>query len=136
MVGRAVSTTLHRLGDLPAARRLLAAELERRGCSVADQLAILIATHEAAKNGLRFSVEQPVYITLHVWPDQVTVCVADSGHGFDLSGWQPGHWPEPHEASGRGLHLMHELMDAVEVIQPRLGCIVRMTRTLTRPAAA
>ena len=136
MVEGPISTTLHSLEDLPAARCLLATELERRGCPESDLQDIVLATHEAAKNGLRFSGERPVYVTLHLQEDRVTVCVADHGEGFDCSRCQPSLLPDPQQSHGRGLHLMHELMDTVEVARQPLGCVVRMSRRLALAASA
>jgi anti-sigma regulatory factor (Ser/Thr protein kinase) len=85
---------------------------------------------------LRFSGERPVYVTAHLCNDRVTVCVADHGEGFDCSRCQPSLLPDPQQAHGRGLHLMHELMDAVEVVPQPLGCVVRMTRHLALAASA
>ena len=136
MTAKPVSTTVHCFGDLPAARLLLATELERRGCSAADLQDIILATHEAAKNGLRFSGERPVYVTLHLEDDRLTVCIADSGEGFDRRRCQPTICPDSQKSSGRGLYLMHELMDVVEVVQHPLGCVVRMSRRLELSASA
>jgi anti-sigma regulatory factor (Ser/Thr protein kinase) len=123
-----ISTTVHAPDDLLALRQLLSAELERRRCSQADSEAVILATHEAAKNGLRFSGERPVYITLHFHPDRLLVCVADSGQGFDLG--RRNALPSVHRSSGRGLHLMEQLMDDVTVSLPPLGCLVRMGKRL------
>lgn len=125
-----ISTTIHAPDDLLALRCLLSAQLERRGCSQTDSEAVILATHEAAVNGLRFSGERPVYITLHFHPDRLLVCVADSGQGFDLGRRRRNALPSVHRPSGRGLHLMEQLMDDVAVSVPPLGCLVRMGKHL------
>jgi anti-sigma regulatory factor (Ser/Thr protein kinase) len=124
------STTVHAPDDLLALRRLLSAQLERRSCPQADSEAVILATHEAAMNGLRFSGERPVYITVHFHPDRLLVCVADSGQGFDLGRRRRNALPSVHRPSGRGLHLMEQLMDDVTVSVPPLGCLVRMGKRL------
>lgn len=136
MVETPISTTVHSLEDLPAARHLLARELERCGCPKSELCDIILATHEAAKNGLRFSGERPVYVTAHLCDDRITVCVADCGAGFEPGRCQPALCPDPQQSHGRGLHLMCELMDAVEVDRRPLGCVVRMSRRLVPAASA
>ena len=125
-----ISTTVHAADDLFALRHLLSAQLERRSCPQADSEAVILATHEAAMNGLRFSGERPVYITLHFHPGRLLVCVADSGPGFDLGRRRRNALPGVHRPSGRGLHLMEQLMDDVTVSLPPLGCLVRMEKRL------
>jgi len=136
MAAEPTSTTVHSLGDLVALRRFLWRELERRGCSQNDGEAVILAAHEAAKNGLRYSGERPVYITLHFALDRVVVCVADCGQGFDYSRWQGSPPPGAHRPSGRGLHLMQQLMDQVEVAGQPFGCVVRMRKRLALDSAA
>ena len=130
MADTPISTKICASGDLLALRHVLARSLERRGCSAGDIQAVVLAAHEAAKNGLRFSGERPVYVTVHFQPDQVAVCVADAGTGFDHDRWRGDVLPDVQQTNGRGLHLMHGLMDCVEVVVQPLGCIVRMTRRL------
>jgi anti-sigma regulatory factor (Ser/Thr protein kinase) len=125
-----ISTTIHAPDDLLALRWLLSAQLEQRGCSQADSEAVVLATHEAAMNGLRFSGERPVYITVHFHPDRLLVCVADSGQGFDYGRWRRKALPGVHQLGGRGLQLMDQLMDDVTVSVPSLGCLVRMGKRL------
>jgi len=50
---------------------------------------IILATHEAAKNGLRFSGERPVYVTAHLCDDRISVCVADCRAGLGRGRRQP-----------------------------------------------
>ena len=131
MADTPISTTIHAQGDLLALRRFLWRSLERRGCPSGDIHAVVLAAHEAAKNGLRFSGERPVYVTVHFYPDQVAVCVADTGEGFEYEVWRRRDLPNVQETSGRGLHLMHGLMDRVDVSVQPLGCVVRMAKRLS-----
>ena len=135
MAVKPILTTLHSLSDWRTARRRLATELKERGCSSPDLRAILLATHEATKNALQFSGKRPVYVTLHIEHDRVIVCITDSGEGFDRSRSQPAFCSDPQGSSGRGLELMHRLMDRVEVVPQQLGCTVRMTKRLTLSAS-
>ena len=105
-------------------------QLERWGCPEDDSEAVILATDEAAMNGLRFSGERPVYTTRGLPPDRLLVCVADSGPGFDLGRRRRNALPGVHRPSGRGLHLMEQLMDDVSVSVPPLGCLVRMGKRL------
>jgi len=89
MVETPISTIVHFFEDLPAARHLLATEPERCGCPKSDLCDIILATHEAAKNGLRFSGERPVYVTAHLCDDRISVCVADCRAGLGRGRRQP-----------------------------------------------
>lgn len=135
MADTPISTTIHAAADLPALRRLLWRSLEQRGCQADDAEAVVLAAHEAAMNALRFSAAAPVYITVHTRPDRIVVCVADAGAGFDHDRWRQQALPDGQQTGGRGLHLMHGLMDRVDVVVQPLGCVVRMAKRLSLEAA-
>jgi anti-sigma regulatory factor (Ser/Thr protein kinase) len=130
-----LSTTIHAQGDLLALRRMLRARLEQRGCSAGDAQAVILAAHEATMNGLRFSAERPVYVTVHLHLDRAVVCVADSGEGFDHRSQPHGQLPDAERSSGRGLHIIDCLMDRLDVVVQPLGCVVRMEKRIELAAA-
>jgi anti-sigma regulatory factor (Ser/Thr protein kinase) len=129
MADTPISITVRTQSELLTLRHLLSRSLQQRGCSAGDVQAVVLAAHEAAKNGLRFSGDRPVDVTLRFEGDQIAVCVADSGPGFEHDHWR-GTLPDVRQTSGRGLHLMHGLMDCVDVVVEPAGCVVRMAKRL------
>jgi anti-sigma regulatory factor (Ser/Thr protein kinase) len=125
-----LSTTIHTQADLLALRRMLLARLERRVCSAGDVVAILLATHEATMNGLRFSRERPVFVSVHLYLDRAVVCVADGGSGFDCRPTPPALLLDDERSSGRDRHLMGSLMDRLDVVVGPFWLVVRMERHL------
>jgi serine/threonine-protein kinase RsbW len=64
------------------------------------------------------------------------ITVKNSGNGFD-AGSLDGVMPSPRSARGRGVAIMHAVMDRVELAsRPRAGTVVRLVRdlVLTSPA--
>jgi serine/threonine-protein kinase RsbW len=95
---------------------------------------IVSATHEAAKNAVVHNPGSngPVDVICEVTDDAVVVEVKDRGKGFEPAGVPPGP-PDPESLAGRGIYIMHALMDDVETESGRLGTRVRMVKKL-RPA--
>jgi anti-sigma regulatory factor (Ser/Thr protein kinase) len=62
------------------------------------------------------------------------VDAAISGDAVDVTVRDQGHWrsPRPANPGGRGLDMMRELMDAVEVTPADDGTLVRMRRSVKR----
>ncbi len=60
--------------------------------------------------------------------------VADDGPGFDASLLDSADLPDRFAAGGRGLYLMRELMDDVDVSSSPSGTTVTLTRALVAPA--
>ena len=92
---------------------------------------IIWATHEAAKNAVVHNPDcgEPVDVTCEVTPDAVVVEVSDKGTGFKPPAGAPEP-PEPEALAGRGLFLMHSLMDQVETSSNKRGTRVRLTKRL------
>jgi serine/threonine-protein kinase RsbW len=58
------------------------------------------------------------------------ITVKNSGPGFDTASVD-GAMPSPHSAHGRGLAIMHAVMDRVELVsRPQAGTVVRLVRDL------
>src|SRR5256886_16258735 len=68
------------------------------------------------------------WITLRyaVQPRGLTVEVEDDGEGFDTTLLDRPYRPQT--GVGRGMHLIHALMDSVECQSSPMGTLVRMTR--------
>jgi anti-sigma regulatory factor (Ser/Thr protein kinase) len=92
---------------------------------------IVSATHEAAKNAVVHNPESsgPVDVTCEVTNDTVVVEVKDRGKGF-VPGEVPVGPPDPESLAGRGIYIMHALMDDVETESGRRGTRVRMVKRL------
>jgi hypothetical protein len=57
--------------------------------------------------------------------------VIDKGHGFDVTGLA-GEMPDPLSPRGRGVALMHTLIDEIDFnFEPAAGTIVRFVKVLT-----
>jgi serine phosphatase RsbU (regulator of sigma subunit)/anti-sigma regulatory factor (Ser/Thr protein kinase) len=101
---------------------------------------IILATSEAAANavrhGRRIDGRSEIRLRLVLEGARVSVTVADDGPGFsapDLGGFG---LPDRFASGGRGLFLMHELMDEVTISPSPEGTIVAMTRSLSPERAA
>lgn len=100
---------------------------------------ILLATDEAASNAvahgqssggnglvrLRCSTEGPC----------VVVAIADEGPGFDPAGVQMHRLPSWTSPGGRGLFLVQELMDEVQIDATASGTVIEMKRQVDLPRA-
>ena len=122
--------TVASAGELTTARYLIAEELRDSGVSPADLQAILLATHEAAKNGLGFS-EGAVQICMLEHEQQVEVSVTDPGKGFDYEAVHCAIDSDREAPAGRGLRLMKALIDEVRVETLPHGCLVWMAKRLS-----
>ncbi len=92
---------------------------------------IVFATHEACKNALEHNPEsdEPVDVVCEVFDDSVIIQVSDKGKGFD-PGAVPESMPDPTALCGRGIFLIHTLMDAVETKTGADGTMVRMQKKI------
>jgi anti-sigma regulatory factor (Ser/Thr protein kinase) len=119
--------------DLRPARRAvreIAETLPFDSRQVAD---ITLAVAEACCNGVRHGVlatDAPlVTVTTRRAADYLSIEVSDHGDGFTPS--QP-RMPEPRSESGRGIALMHALMDNVAIESTARGTRVRMIKYFAR----
>jgi anti-sigma regulatory factor (Ser/Thr protein kinase) len=93
---------------------------------------VVLATQEAYNNAV---VHPPgvVEVSAQVFEQVVDVEVRDRGPGFAPAPLVPSAEPELFRDHGRGLFLMHELMDRVDIDSGRSGTVVRMRKQLGRP---
>ena len=94
---------------------------------------VVLAIQEATKNAVRASSGETVVVTVWLRGGSVWVRVRDHGSGLLRRG--SPRCPSVWLTHGRGLCLMHALMDGVEVQRSR-GTRVTMHRTLTRAQTA
>lgn len=112
-------------------RRVLAPWLASRLPSGGDDMAedLLLVVSELMTNSARVAVRD---VQLHLWagPDEVVIDVYDDGPGFDSS-VPPSHdAPDPLAPGGRGLYIVHRLMDDCRVQSGPSGTLVRCRTSL------
>jgi anti-sigma regulatory factor (Ser/Thr protein kinase) len=78
---------------------------------------VLLAADEAFVNAFMHGgdVEGTVTVRADVHSNRVSVTICDDGCGFDIDALDVRSRPDPQSAHGRGLFLIHHLMDEVEV---------------------
>jgi len=109
-------------GELASMRALLRRWLRQTDGSKEDVAEILIAAGEAAANAIEHGGNDAAFEVAGVVDgDEVDITVTDHGSWRDKS---------PERGGGRGLVLMRELMDEVEVTRAEEGTTVRMKRRL------
>jgi anti-sigma regulatory factor (Ser/Thr protein kinase) len=98
---------------------------------------VLLATDEAFINAFMHGgdVEGTVDVRADVRDGRVLVTICDDGCGFDHDTVDVRSRPDPQSTHGRGLFLIHHLMDEVEVRSSTVGrgtagpgTLVRMVR--------
>jgi anti-sigma regulatory factor (Ser/Thr protein kinase) len=90
----------------------------------------LLAADEALINSFMHGgdVEGTISVTATCGDHHVTIVVEDHGCGFDAEGRDLGAQPDPLRDRGRGLFIIHQLMDEVELVSSGEGTMVRMTK--------
>lgn len=95
---------------------------------------ILLATGEAAANanrhGKRAEGRSEIRVQCSYQEGTVSVTIADDGAGFDPARIESAGLPDRFASGGRGLYLMRELMDQVEVDSSPAGTRLTMRRRL------
>jgi len=96
---------------------------------------VVLATQEAYNNAV---VHPPgvVEISAQVTAQTVGVEVRDTGPGFQPADFATPAEPELLEDHGRGLFLMHRLMDRVDIDSGRGGTTVKMSKEVNREEQA
>jgi anti-sigma regulatory factor (Ser/Thr protein kinase) len=108
---------------LSALRELIAARAEREGLRRARAADLVLAVHELATNTLHYARGGGV---LRIWREDATLLVevADGGHIADpLAGRD---CPPPTELGGRGLYLVNQLCDLVQLRSSPEGSVIRI----------
>lgn len=119
---------------VPRARAFIASLIEDAGVGEDTAFDLLLAFDEAAANACRHGHpdDRRGYITVR-WsysPGRVAIVVADNGHGFDPAAVDVSRPPDPLASGGRGLYLMHQLMDDVVIDSSDVGTLVTMQKDL------
>jgi anti-sigma regulatory factor (Ser/Thr protein kinase) len=107
---------------LPVARRRVTAFAEVAGLRGAELFEFSVAVAEALANALvhgsPHGADDDILVRFFCYDDEVAVEVVDGGGGIDAT---PICVPEASESSGRGIHFMRALCDAVQFTCGPLG---------------
>ena len=122
---------------VPVARHIVRNAMEQVGVDADCVYDFELAMSEACTNVLLHSGPGDQYVVRLDMEDRIgRIRVVDVGHGFDSARLQ-AEGPLPEAERGRGLGLMHALVDRVQfTTRPEAGTIVTLEKALTyRPAA-
>jgi len=102
---------------------------EQRGIRAAVSDDLILATQEACNNACQHGTDRAgCDVVVACLQDTVVIEVADRGHGFDLEAVRATWPPELWRGDGRGLFLIAELTDQIEVVRRRRGTLVRIIK--------
>ena len=129
-------TSLH-LTVSPAASALAATRARvrtfLRGSDVPEHVVfdVVLTLEEACKNAIRFSgSDRAIEVTVVVDPREVRLVIRDHGVGFKPRKVDLSRPPDLSDSQGRGLFLIHCLMDDVRVACDQ-GAIVTARKAVT-----
>jgi serine/threonine-protein kinase RsbW len=119
--------------SVPVIRHLVRHALDEVGVLDAISGDIEVALTEACANVLHHAGPGDSYeVVFAIGPDDCELRVVDVGRGFDHMSIRPDPGAnELHEERGRGLRLMHALVDRIELVSaPEEGTLVRLVKRL------
>ena len=94
------------------------------GTVLLDVAELVVAANEAVANTIRHAGGEG---TARMWREDGSVVVEVADHGFIADPFVGRRLPDPLEESGRGVWLMHQLCDLVELrSSPDAGTVVRL----------
>lgn len=121
-----VRHTIGSFAEFRADLRTLLARHEVPGEIARD---LVMATQEAANNALQHGgVTDDLDVVITVFSRRIMIEVADRGPGFDLVAVRACWPPDVLQGTGRGLFLIDQLTDSLEVIDRQPGTLVRMVK--------
>jgi signal transduction histidine kinase len=110
------------------ARHRVADHLLRLGARPGPAADVVLAVHEALSNAVRHSgAPQDLEVELAFRGEDVLARVGDHGRGFDAASFDPERPPDPLQEGGRGLYLISQVMDGLE-LRAGDGTDVRMVK--------
>lgn len=112
-------------------RRVTFSALSELGVTTECLEMIRLALSEACSNVIEHSQADDEYeVRLEVEDDLCEITVIDTGGGFDASTLS-SELPSPSSVRGRGVALMHALMDKIAFTsEPTSGTVVHLTKVL------
>jgi anti-sigma regulatory factor (Ser/Thr protein kinase) len=131
-VDKELRVSLTRASEVAGFRRDLRAMLRGTRLAGADREAVVLAATEAVENALLACRERvcTVEAAVSLVAGYVCVEIRDAGDGFGGVCVEPAGLAGETDEHGRGLHLMHELMESLELVPRSQGTLVRMTKRL------
>lgn len=116
--------------SVPVIRRLAAQILRAFGVAADSIHDVELAISEACANVIQHALDSDGYeVSIELAADRCAITVLDRGEGFE-----PSDVPEPDDVdaeSGRGLSLMHALVDNLNFVsEPKVGAVVHMVKHL------
>lgn len=113
-------------------RRRLRALLREQGLRAAEREPIVLAAVEALSNALRVCdvKDRSVEVTVSLVADYVCVEVRDAAEGFKGVCVELIENAGETEEHGRGLYLMRQLMESLELVPRARGTLVRMVKKI------
>jgi len=110
-------STIENLEKVEAVAAKISEELLFSESDVDDiSISITELFNNAIHHGNQNDLSKKIYVTFDVTPSAIRVSVRDEGHGFSVNDLKDPLAPENLLAeSGRGIYLVRELMDNVEV---------------------
>lgn len=117
--------------SVPLVRHLTEYALLEVGADTSDAHDVELALAEACANVLTHAGPGDIYdVEITIGPFNCVIRVIDVGHGFDASTTSPTMASYDAE-SGRGVGLMHALMDQVRLTsEPDRGTVVQLIKSL------
>jgi anti-sigma regulatory factor (Ser/Thr protein kinase) len=90
---------------------------------------VLLCAQEALTNAIERAGEgeRPIAVSARISRDVFSIEVRDRGCGFDPAVLDLEAPPDPLSERGRGLFLIHRLMDDLEIVSDSHGSAIRMT---------
>ncbi len=125
--GAEIHWQFHRVRSFRAFRYDLRGFFEQHGVPAELCEELTLVTQEACNNACRCGGDGADFdVSVCRIGGTVVIEVADRGCGFDLETVQATWPPELLRGDGRGLFLMTQLSDQIEVVPRRRGTLVRM----------
>ncbi|MGO8684270.1 MAG: ATP-binding protein [Thermoleophilia bacterium] len=123
---------LDKATQLRTLRAQLRALLTPRHVTKVEREAIVLATEEAVNNALLACEYDAcrVEVVVSLIADYICVEVRDKGAGLKGSCVNLTKLTDESAEHGRGLYLMHELMESLELVPRSQGTLVRMIKRL------
>lgn len=117
--------------SVAVARDVTMAALTQLGVDAECVDDIRLAVSEASANVIEHAGSGDEYeVRLDITEKVCEIRVVDSGHGFDFESLGD-EMPDPMSPRGRGLALMHALVDGVDFVSaPESGTVVRLVKWL------
>jgi anti-sigma regulatory factor (Ser/Thr protein kinase) len=121
----------HRVRSFQQFRDELRQFFEQRGIPAEVSTNLVLATQEACNNACQHGARNSgCDVSVSFVDGTITIEVADDGRGFDFESVKATWPPMLLRSGGRGLYLIAELTDQLEVIQRRPGTLVRIFKVI------